>query len=218
MTETRYSFREYNREKMACAVGRDLPISTKQSIEICNMIRGMDLARARRVLEEVTSKKTAVPFKRFNDGVGHRKGKIAAGRYPVKTSLSILEIVKSAQTNAQQKGLNTGDMSIKHAAAQKASTPLKFGRHRGREAKRTHIEIVAGEHKGEETKGAAKEKKSKKAKDDKTGNGKSREKYEGSAANAAQKKAEDQERDDNDAQKPADHAKSKNPDKGGEKK
>ncbi len=145
MSDKKYSFRGYDRESMSCAIGRDLPISTKQAIEISSMIRGVNVAKAKGALEEVAAKKRAVPFKRFTDGVGHRRGKMTGGRYPSKASKAILEILKSAETNSQQKGINTSRLEILHIASQKASRPLKFGRHRGRQAKRTHVEIVVGE-------------------------------------------------------------------------
>ncbi len=140
MAEYKYSFKDYNKETMARSVGRDLPISTKQSLEICNMIRKKNLLRVKSMLSDVMKMRMPVPFKRFNDGVGHRRGKLASGRYPIKSSKSILEILESAETNAQQKGLNTSRLSVLHISAQKASRPMRSSRHRGRQAKRTHIE------------------------------------------------------------------------------
>ncbi|MFC1755637.1 50S ribosomal protein L22, partial [Thermoproteota archaeon] len=156
MTQYKYSFEGYNSETMAKAAGVDLGISTKQSIEICNHLRKKKLIRAKTILNEVIDKKTPIPFKRFTDGVGHRKGKLASGRYPIKSSKSILIILESAETNAQQKGLNTSRLSIVHLCAKKASSPMKFGRHRGREAKRTHIEVVLSETEDDSKKKTAK--------------------------------------------------------------
>ncbi|MBD3313925.1 50S ribosomal protein L22 [Candidatus Woesearchaeota archaeon] len=145
MADYKYSFPAYNSESMARAVGRDLPISTKQAIEVCNSIRKKNLLKAKAMLENVIKKKQPIEFRRFTNGLGHRKGNLTSGRYPIKTSGNILTILNSAEVNGQQKGLNTSKLSIIHVAAKKASGPMRFGRHRGRQAKRTHIEVVLGE-------------------------------------------------------------------------
>ncbi|MBU0536381.1 MAG: 50S ribosomal protein L22 [Nanoarchaeota archaeon] len=145
MAQHKYSYPKYDKESMARSVGTDLPISTKQTLEICNMIRGKSLARAKTMLNDVIKMDMPVPFKRFTNGVGHRKGNLASGRYPIKASASILSVLESAETNAQQKGINTSRLGIVHLAAQKGSRPMRGGRHRGRMAKRSHVEVVLAE-------------------------------------------------------------------------
>lgn len=159
MSTHNYAFEGYEKEKMAKVVGRDLPVSTKQSIEICTFIRGKSLEKAKEMLEEVLKMKRPVPFNRFTEGAGHKKGHIAGGRYPLKASAQILELLNSVEANAQQKGLNTSSLTIKHACANKASRPPRYGRMRGLQAKRTHVEIVAAESEGsDEKKGEHREK------------------------------------------------------------
>jgi large subunit ribosomal protein L22 len=126
------------------AVGRDLPISTKQSVEICSFIRGKNLQKAKKLLLMVIIQKQAVPFRRYLHDVGHKHG-MAAGRYPVKASKHILTLLESVEVNAQVKGLNTSSLGILHIAAHKAAQPLHGGRHRGRTMKRTHVEIIVNE-------------------------------------------------------------------------
>ena len=53
-------------------------ISAKASVEICNMIRNKPIETAKKILERVIEKKQAVPYKRFNMEIPHRKGNIAA--------------------------------------------------------------------------------------------------------------------------------------------
>ena len=139
-----YAFSTYNKELMARAVGRDLSISKKQSVEICKWLRHKPLLKAKKMLEEVIAMKQAVPMTRFNWNVGHRPG-IGPGRYPKKSAAAILGILKSAEANAQTKGLNTGNLHIVHINAQKATTPIHYGRQRGTKMKRTHIELVLQE-------------------------------------------------------------------------
>lgn len=140
-----YSARGYDKENMARAIGRSLPISFKQSIEICNFIRNKNISYAKNVLSKVIENKQAIPFKRFNMDVGHKKGNIAAGRYPKKASKEILDLINHVEANAQFKGINTSNLVITHINANKASKVMHFGRKRSREAKRTHVEIVVQE-------------------------------------------------------------------------
>jgi len=140
----RYSYQEYKKDNMAKAIGRSVPISIKQSIEICNLIRGKTLGKVKILLNDVIKERQAVPFRRFNSDVGH-KNKIGPGRYPKKASKEILDLVNLAEANAQFKGLNTSNLEITHINANKASTVTRFGRKRSRKAKRTNIELVVKE-------------------------------------------------------------------------
>ena len=139
-----YATKDYKPENMARARGISLPISFKQSIEICNFIRGKKVKDAKNALAEVINKKKAMPFTRFEHNLGHKK-KIGAGRYPIKSSKEILKLMESAEANAQFKGLNTADLEIAHICANKASKVWHFGRKRRRKAKRTTIEIIVQE-------------------------------------------------------------------------
>lgn len=139
-----YSFKEYSKENMARVFGRSLPISFKQSIEICNFIRNKDLNYAKNILNRVINQKQAMPFRRFNTNIGHKKN-IASGRYPKKASNEILNLINHVEANAQFKGLNTANLVIRHINANKASKVIHSGRKRSRESKRTNIEIVVQE-------------------------------------------------------------------------
>ena len=46
------------------------------------------------ILEKVIEGKQAVPYTRFVANIPHRKGKIRTGRYPLKASKEILNLVK----------------------------------------------------------------------------------------------------------------------------
>lgn len=145
MAEIKYAFGKFNKEIMARAIAKDAAVSTKQAIEIANYLRHRKLAQAKNLLNMVMEKKHAIPFKRFNDGVGHKPGKIAAGRYPVKASRVFLKLIESVEANAQIKGLNTSELELIHICAHKAHCPVHHGRHSGREFKRTHVEVVVKE-------------------------------------------------------------------------
>lgn len=127
-------------------MGKSLPLSNKQSIEICNTIRKKPLARAKIILERVIDYKDAIPFKRFTE-MGHRPGKMATGRYPIKACQAILKLLLSAESNAQLKGLNSADLLVSHIAAHKASSQWHYGRFFRRKMKRVNIEVILDESK-----------------------------------------------------------------------
>ena len=133
--------KEYNKETMAKVAGMALPISTKQSIVICDFIRNKNVQKMKDFLNDVIKMKKAVPFTRFNKGMGHKRG-IGPGRYPIKTSTEILGLLESAESNAQFKGLNSSNLVIGYAKADKAGSTWHYGRQRRRKMKRTNLEII----------------------------------------------------------------------------
>ena len=143
-----YTYSTNITENCAKAVGLSLAISRKQSTNICKMIRGMNVQKAKKLLEDVAAQKKAVPMTKYNMNTGHKAG-MGPGSYPVSACSQILDLLKSAEANAQFKGLSTGNLVIKHANAQKGPTTHHFGRQRTR-AKRTHIELVLEETKKQE--------------------------------------------------------------------
>ena len=141
-----YTFKDYNQEHMARAVGMALPISFKQSVEICNFIKNKSVSEAKKVLDKVVDKKAAVPFRIYNRDLGH-KTKIGPGRYPEKASKHFISLIESTEANAQFKGLNTSNLTIVHISAHKAGKTWHYGRKSRRKMKRTNIEIVLEEKK-----------------------------------------------------------------------
>lgn len=139
-----YTFREYNKEHMARAIGMALPISFKQSVEICNFIKNKNVSYAKKLLKDVINKKAAVPFKRYNFDLGHKK-KAGPARYPKKASDRIIRLIENAESNAQFKGLNTSNLVIAHVSAHKAGKAWHFGRKSRRKMKRTNVEIIVEE-------------------------------------------------------------------------
>lgn len=154
MAQYKYSTKIENEENIAKAAGRDLGISTKQTIEVCNAIRGKSIDDARKILQGAISKKTPIEFKRFTAGAGHKKG-IGPGKYPVKCCTQILELLNQTAANASFKGLSTSSMIIKSLCPQTAAKRWHYGRQRRRKMKRTNLEIVLEEQeKKKETKKA----------------------------------------------------------------
>jgi large subunit ribosomal protein L22 len=146
MAQYNYSVKIENEDNIAKAVGREMEISTKQTIEVCNTIRKKRIDDARKILEMAVSKEKPIKFRRFTGGAAHRKG-IGAGKYPVKCCEAILKLLNQAAANASVKGLNPSNMIIKALVPQKAGTRWHYGRQSRRKMKRTHLEIVLEEQK-----------------------------------------------------------------------
>ncbi|MEM2915823.1 MAG: 50S ribosomal protein L22 [Candidatus Woesearchaeota archaeon] len=128
----------------AKAVGIALPVSYKQSYEVAKFIRGKNVQLAKKMLEDVIAMRRPVPMTRFHRDTGHKHG-MAAGRFPINTCTHILKLIKNAESNAQFKGLSTANLIVRHVAAQRGPTSFRYGRHRRRQAKRAHIEIILRE-------------------------------------------------------------------------
>jgi len=93
-----------------------------------------------------------VPFKRHNSGVGHRAGLSGwdAGRFPQKAARGILTVVKSAEANAEYKGLDSDRMQIVHSLARRGRViegrmPRAMGRSTAKNTSTATVEIVLQE-------------------------------------------------------------------------
>lgn len=131
---------------MARAKGNALPISFKQSVEICRFIENKNVNNAKKILQKVIEGRSAIPFRRYNRDLSHKK-KIGPARYPKKASEEFIRLIENVEANAQFKGLNTSKLVIAHISAHKASKTLHFGRKSRRKMKRTNIEVVVEEKK-----------------------------------------------------------------------
>jgi large subunit ribosomal protein L22 len=135
-------------EGTAKAIGRELSISPKASVEVCREIRGMMVEEAVERLEKVISLEKPVRYYRYNRQVGHRKGKkFGAGRYPKKTAKAILDVIRHAQHNAEYKGLDSENMRIIHLSSSKGMKvegfmPRAHGRSSPFDHETVNIEVV----------------------------------------------------------------------------
>lgn len=139
-------------ERTVKASGREVRVSHKSAREVCKTIKGMMLTQAKQYLRDVMAKRKPVPFRRFRKKAGHRHGleKSYAGRYPVKTSRSVLKILEGAESNAEYKGLDIERLRIIHASACpgmkiKRYMPRAFGRSSPKFQTLCHIEVALQE-------------------------------------------------------------------------
>jgi len=112
----------------------------------------MMLTDAKQYLRDVQAKKKSIPYMRFNKKLPHRHGQVNSfsGRYPIKACGVILNVLRSAQANAENKSLDVDRLRIIHAAAYQGIKLKRFKpRAQGRSSPKfdttTHVEIVLDE-------------------------------------------------------------------------
>lgn len=144
---------ELDPETTARAIGKDLRVSYKKSIEVCRKVRGMDIENAKGYLEDVMEKKVPVPFLKHKRHISHRKGKgFGPGRYPVNAAKAVLDLINVAENNAEYKGLDPENMFVAHISAYKGRVFEGYrSRARGRTTQwntvSTNIELIIQERK-----------------------------------------------------------------------
>lgn len=146
----------YDPERMARAMGKELHISPKHSVEICRAIRGLPITSAIDLLEKCIDKTEAIPFRRFVSCVPHRrtngfsKRRIGPGRYPVKAAKEILRVLKSAQSNADKsiddlsdnENLRISTASASRGRVIRAYMPRAHGRWEKFDEETVNVEII----------------------------------------------------------------------------
>ena len=108
-------------ETTAKAIGREIEMSFKDSVEISKHIKGLGLEEGIEVLEDVVEGEHPVPLKSHNSGSGHTAGLEGwdAGGYPEKAARKIIDVLENAKANAENQGFDPSEMKIYHIAAHK---------------------------------------------------------------------------------------------------
>ena len=140
-------------DTIASAKANELNMSPKHSIEIATFIRHQRVNEAIAYLKDVIGLKKAVPFRRFNRNVAHKRGLPGnwdAGRYPVKASRAYIRVLESVKKNAEYIGLDADNLEIIHVSAnrgraQKSFFPRAMGRATPKVRETVNIEIVVRE-------------------------------------------------------------------------
>jgi large subunit ribosomal protein L22 len=140
-------------DTIAKAKANELNMSPKHSIEIATFIRYQRVNDAITYLNDVIGLKKAIPFRRFNRNVAHKRGLPGnwdAGRYPVKASRAYIRVLESVKKNAEYIGLDADNLEIIHVSAnrgraQKSFFPRAMGRATPKVRETVNIEIVVRE-------------------------------------------------------------------------
>lgn len=131
-------------EHQAKAVGKNMRVSWKDTTEIGRFIKGDSIEKAENKLERVIEKELAVPYTKFNSDAGHKSGG-GPGKYPVKASEEMLDLLRSAVSNAENEGLKEEQLEVQNIISNKGPKMRTPKRHRGREIKTSHVTIIVGE-------------------------------------------------------------------------
>lgn len=139
------------------AKGDYIRVHFKNTRETAMAIKGMSLKKAQAYLSDVVEHKQAVPFRRFNGGVGRcaqaKVHGVTQGRWPVKSCEHVLALLRNAQSNAEAKGLDLDACVVKHiqvnqAPKQRRRTYRAHGRINAYMSSPCHIEMVICEEQG----------------------------------------------------------------------
>jgi large subunit ribosomal protein L22 len=142
---------EEHEAKTARVFGKNLRISPKHAVEIARALKGLTVEAAKDYLEMVQQKKRAVPFRRHKKKVGHKRlQKWYAGRYPVKASKRLFQLLEEVEANAEYKGLDIERLRIIHISAYKGRTfpgyqPRAYGRATPYNHETTNVELIVEE-------------------------------------------------------------------------
>jgi large subunit ribosomal protein L22 len=140
-------------DNIAKAKANEINMSPKHSIEIATFIRHQRVNDAIAYLNDVVGLKKAIPFRRFNRNVAHKRGLPGnwdAGRYPVKASKAYIRVLESVKKNAEYIGLDADNLEIIHVSAnrgraQKSFFPRAMGRATPKVRESVNIEVIVRE-------------------------------------------------------------------------
>ncbi|KAI1936321.1 hypothetical protein LOZ66_004780 [Ophidiomyces ophidiicola] len=150
----RYAAQTIPSAKSARSRGSYLRVSFKNTRETAQAINGLKLQRAVAFLENVIGHKEAVPMRRYAGSTGRcAQGKqfgVSKARWPVKSAEFLLGLLKNAEANADTKGLDTGNLIVKHiqvnqAPKQRRRTYRAHGRINPYMSSPCHIEMILTE-------------------------------------------------------------------------
>jgi len=151
MARTLYS-QDVDGDNVARGKANELPISPKHAMEIASFIKFKRTGEAISYLEQVIDQKKAIPFRRFNRKVAHKRGLEGwdAGRYPKKASHAYIRLLQSVVKNAEYIGLDTEKLEIVHVSANRGRGfrgmfPRAMGRATPKRRETVNIEIVVRE-------------------------------------------------------------------------
>ena len=158
-TVTRYSV-QYNGEEdnISKSRGSHLRVHFKHCREITHFCKGKKIDDAIAHLDKVLKFEAVIPFVRFTGGIGRKamakqvKAPGAKGRWPVKATAVVRDLLSNAKANAEAKDLDTDNLVVSHAQCNRAPagrrrTYRAHGRIGKYASQPAHIEIVLAEKK-----------------------------------------------------------------------
>ena len=128
----------------------------KNTREGAMAIKKMGLDQAKRYLEDVLEHKRVIVFRRFCGGVGRtaqakNEGSTnGQGRWPKKTVKVLLDLLRNAESNAENKGLDMDSLFVSHIQVNQAQkgrrrTYRAHGRINAYMSSPCHVELTLSE-------------------------------------------------------------------------
>jgi large subunit ribosomal protein L22 len=154
MAKTNYQAIVGKESKTAKAMITNAEGSLKYSTEICNQIKGKTVEKALAWLIRIKNHEEYLPLRMYNKKVAHRKGDakagVKSGRYPEKTIQTFINLLESAKSNADFKGLDEENLTIIHAFASMGINRYSYqskGKIGGKARRKnsTNIEVIVSE-------------------------------------------------------------------------
>eukprot|EP01100_Stratorugosa_tubuloviscum_P015837 TRINITY_DN953_c0_g6_i1.p1 TRINITY_DN953_c0_g6~~TRINITY_DN953_c0_g6_i1.p1 ORF type:complete len:193 (+),score=92.55 TRINITY_DN953_c0_g6_i1:144-722(+) len=159
MPRPRMSRKITNPSKKVGARLADQRVSFKNTRETALAIKKMSLLSAKRFLNDVLQKKQAIPFCRYNGGIGrHAQAKLHSYcpnrqvRWPIKSVELLLSLLKNAEANAIGKKLCVKRLEIQHIQVSQATkirrrTYRAHGRINPYMSSPCHVQIILNQRK-----------------------------------------------------------------------
>ncbi len=127
-----FSYKVADEKEVARAQAFDIDASYKDLSNVFAAIKGKSIPDAKKTLEDCISMKKAIQYRKFSKHLGHRKELHGRkGRYPKKEARIALILLKSAEANANFKGLEVNSLVVRQAAAYKQSVIRRMRHHFG---------------------------------------------------------------------------------------
>ncbi|EKX43656.1 large subunit ribosomal protein L17e, cytoplasmic [Guillardia theta CCMP2712] len=151
----KYSREPENAAKVAKARASDLRTSFKNMRETAMAIKGLELSKAKKYLNNVLEKKDVVPLRRFGGSAGRsnlckKHNFYGPGRFPEKSVKHLLDLLTNAESNTEGKDIDTENLYISHIQVNQACkgrrrTYRAHGRINAYMSNPCHVEVILAE-------------------------------------------------------------------------
>lgn len=103
-----------------------IPISQKNGKMIAKAITKKPIEQAKKILQNAIDMKKAIPYPGLRS-TPHKPGHMGAGRYPIESCKQIMILLKSAESNAQVKGMSSS-LQVSKMIVCSAGRRMRYGR------------------------------------------------------------------------------------------
>jgi len=149
----RYSVEPDDSAQTSKSRGSHLRVHFKHCREITHHIKGMNTKKALKFLDDVLAFKAVVPFVKYTGGIGRKaqakqsKSPGNVGRWPVKATAVVKDLLSNAIANAESKQLDVDNLFVSHAQCNRAPpgrrrTYRAHGRIGKYASQPAHIELI----------------------------------------------------------------------------